>query len=400
MSYVADQLAAKLREIGPGQRFNILSAMLPVRTSVRQFGTTPSSPVNNSILGLPLQTILDEFEDHAQHRTPALTAWAGARGARGIDVFGACPLLNVTPGNEFSETWNQGQTAYPQVDPMWFALQSVRGGFAGAGLFGLNRYTRACKDGLFIAGGFKRLGQMPWVNNVEPIGDIQNTSPIQFFEVDGGPSGATNFSGQVVRTSAIAGDQSFTYGPNMFGFQQSGIQAVPAGSALNRCWSALSISGVTNAANFVGLTKVQNIQTPGTVSANAVDLTTANANALGSHRGIRFGYGPTLSGIALSGGVFEGVLITPGNSVNATYDELGGFYFGRRALSSADMQKLYYSPSASLTVWLSPWQNPTRAMGYIDQMSHRQIMKLIDGIAAGTIDPQFDAPSAVWDAVR
>lgn len=395
MSYAADQIAKRLQFCSVAQRFNIMSAVLPVMTHVPAFGTTPSAPITNKILGIPLATIEAEFELHALHRTPVVTAWEGERGAEGFDVFGACKLTRY---GDATIGFNQGSTFYPLQNLMWFGMEARRMQQGGPAWLGANNYTRYSRDGLFFGSGYARFGQVPFVVLTAPEGDIQNSN-ISAITEDlylGSPLAI-----QLPRLSVIASDGTHTCGPNTIGFSQSALQAVPAGSVQSRVWAAYSLSGFGPSVTHRGLVKVDNILSPALAGPTSGDLTAVGPLAGKGNKFVGFGAsGTTVSGWGLASGSWRGQRWSFPRSLNLTLSEMGGFYYGRRALDHTDMQKLYYAGVVNATLHLAPQQNPTRALGYLESMSHRQISKLIDGIAAGTVDPQTDTPAAVWDAVR
>jgi hypothetical protein len=396
MSYAAEQLAGKLKGAKPSAQFNILSAVLPVFTYVKAFKTNPAADVINKILGIPLATVADEFEEHARIRTPVITGWWGAEGNAGRDVFGCCKLLRL---GSAVPSWSisGGPTQVGGVDKSWFGIPARRLSDGGPGWYGHNDYTRYSRDGVTIACGYARFGQVPFVSLTAPEGDIQNSNIGGFNEdlYQSSPWGV-----QVPRLSVIASDGTHTCGPNTTGFVQTALATIPAGSVQTRTWSAYSMSGFAADATHTGLVKVANINAPFTAGPTLGSIAAFGPNAGKGQKVIYFGPKVYLYGAGLDSGAYKHMEWVGPQSLGLTLKEMGGFYYGRRALSAADMQKLYYCGSGTSTNWLQPQQNPTRAMGYLDSMSFNQVAKLLDGIAAGTVDPQTDSPSAVWDAVR
>lgn len=399
MSYSADALAAKLRDAGPGHRFNILSSVLPVRLYWPPVGADPGA-ADAGILGIPLATVVDEFEQHASKRTPVLTAFSGLAGAAGRDVFGACVGQSIsakgTPDLSFASL-AIGTTTAAKPITNWYALDANQYLDRPPGFAIMGSYTRYSRDGFFYAAGHKRLGVAPSAS-LPNVGDFPNQSPAGMCEIPPGLTTSDFWSVAVPRVSTIAADGSHTYGPNGLSLTQTALQTVAAGQALNRCWTAISCKGIGSAGRANAVTKVEALNATLYAEA-AMDISGFGPNTGAHGKAFGFGVRPVISQVGLVSGAWAGSALTFGPT-RLSISEVGAFYLGRRALTNVEIQKLYYYPSASLQVFLEPYQNPVRVLGYLDQMSHRQIAKLLDGIAAGTIDPQVATPSAVWDAVR
>jgi hypothetical protein len=330
-----------------------------------------------------------DVEGYCKYRQPSITTWDGIEAVDGYDTFRCCKLAPWNSGNKLKPALflNLSKNSALHTS-FYFHCGSIRWSEPPVGIVGSNYYTRKSPDGWFFASGFNRMGWLPpyAVGSAYPGDSSGQGSAIIGLR----PNKTYCWSYAVPQLFTPSAGNGFNFTSSGLGFQPGNLGVIadnPTGNNAARAyWSAMTSDSKVDNLSYQGWAMVDQV-----VNASPVINYVFTGNYLGAGQDdmvLCFG-GACQSGNPMS-------FITQPQWLKY----LHGMMFGRRKFDAADVAKLWFPISTTSWDYQKMWQLPERFVGFADRMTHGQLTKLIDKTAEGTIDPQTDTETAVWEAVR